>query len=86
MQKEDDRWIRTRDGGSPGLAPDEDGWPGMLVLHGGGYSIGDLNAGARLSCIFAELGGVAVDIGFRPAPEHPYPGLVEDAYEALEWV
>ncbi|XXG94943.1 hypothetical protein Hte_001202 [Hypoxylon texense] len=92
--EEDDRQIRTRDGASitvrvhrpPGLAPDAGGRPGMLMLHGGGYSIGDLNAGARLGRIFAELGGVAVNVDFRLAPEHPFPGPVEDAYDALEWV
>ncbi|KAI1451612.1 Alpha/Beta hydrolase protein [Annulohypoxylon moriforme] len=65
---------------------DEDGRPGMLMLHGGGYSIGNLNTGARLSRVFADLGGVAVNVDFRLAPEHPFPGPVEDAYDALAWV
>lgn len=92
--KEEDRHIKTRDGAHiavrlhhpPGLAPDKGGRPGMLMLHGGGFSIGDLNTGARLSRIFAELGGVAINVDFRLAPEHPFPRPVEDAYDALEWV
>lgn len=67
-------------------AKNKDGCPGMLMLHGGGYSIGDLNTGARLSRVFADLGGIAVNVDYRLAPEHPFPGPVEDAYDALTWV
>ncbi|KAI1383498.1 Alpha/Beta hydrolase protein [Hypoxylon trugodes] len=92
--EEDDRRIPTRDGASIAVrvhrsrtqSDDEGGRPGMLMLHGGGYSIGDLDAGARISRVFASLGGVAVNVDFRLAPEHPFPGPVEDAYDALIWV
>ncbi|KAI2473661.1 Alpha/Beta hydrolase protein [Annulohypoxylon bovei var. microspora] len=65
---------------------EDGGHPGMLMLHGGGYSIGDLNTGARLSRVFVGLGGVAVNVDFRLSPEHPFPGPVEDAFDALTWV
>ncbi|KAI1372706.1 Alpha/Beta hydrolase protein [Hypoxylon crocopeplum] len=85
--------IRARDGVPIGVRVHRSlahggngGRPGMLMLHGGGYSVGDVNAGARLSRVFADLGGVAVNVDFRLAPEHPFPGPVEDAYDALTWV
>ncbi|KAI1408777.1 Alpha/Beta hydrolase protein [Hypoxylon sp. FL1857] len=90
---EDDRRIPTRDGASIAVRvhrlrewnADDGGRPGMLMLHGGGYSVGDLNTGARLSRVFADLGGVAVNVDFRLAPENPFPKPVKDAYDALAW-
>jgi len=33
-----------------------------------------------------ETGSVVVSVGYRHAPEHPYPIPVEDAYVGLLWV
>jgi acetyl esterase/lipase len=32
------------------------------------------------------MGGVAVNVAYRLAPEHPFPQAVEDAYDSLLWV
>jgi acetyl esterase/lipase len=63
------------------------GRPVMLVIHGGGFCVGGLESGARLSRFFAErMGGIAVNVEYRLAPEFPFPTAIYDAYDALEWV
>lgn len=32
-----------------------------------------------------DAGVVAVQVAYRPAPEHPYPAAVEDGLDALQW-
>jgi acetyl esterase/lipase len=60
---------------------------GALVwLHGGGGVMGDLDTehpgAARLA---AGSDAVVVSVGFRLAPEHPFPAALDDAYAALVW-
>jgi len=60
--------------------------PGVLAIHGGGYVIGDRTMNDGLFdrwCV--DPGVVAVSVGYRLAPETPYPGPLEDCYRALAW-
>jgi acetyl esterase/lipase len=60
--------------------------PGVVAIHGGGYVIGDRTMYDGLFdrwCI--DPGMVAVSVGYRLAPETPYPGALEDCYRALMW-
>jgi acetyl esterase/lipase len=60
--------------------------PGVLAMHGGGYVIGDRSSYDGLFdhwCV--DPGMVAVSVGYRRAPETPYPGPLEDCYRALVW-
>jgi acetyl esterase len=58
-----------------------------LYFHGGGYVVGDLESGDPLARALAErLDAVVVSVDYRLAPEHPFPGALEDAYAALEWL
>lgn len=89
---EEDRTIPTRDGSSiivrihsPKLPP-KDGSPIFVVYHGGGFILGGLDNEALLCRKFTELGGVAVNVDYRLAPEHPFPVPIHDAYDALKWV
>ena len=66
--------------------PPKDGCPIFVVYHGGGYCLGDLDSEATLCRKFAELGGVAVNVEYRLAPESPFPSPLLDAYDALKWV
>jgi acetyl esterase/lipase len=55
-------------------------------MHGGGYVIGDRTMYDGLFdrwCL--DPGMVGVSVGYRRAPETPYPGPLEDCYRALEW-
>ncbi|KMO80864.1 alpha/beta hydrolase [Mycolicibacterium obuense] len=61
--------------------------PVVIFIHGGGWSVGDLDtydAAARLHAVRAEALVVSVD--YRLAPEHPYPAAVEDVWAAAQWV
>ena len=40
----------------------------MVMCHGGGFCVGNLESGSRLCRVFAEeLGGVAINVGYRLA-------------------
>ncbi|MEU0587796.1 alpha/beta hydrolase [Streptomyces sp. NPDC006132] len=58
----------------------------VLWLHGGGFVMGDLDTehpwAARLA---AASGAVVISVGYRLAPEHPFPAALDDAYTALTW-
>lgn len=62
------------------------GWPVHIWFHGGGWSIGGINDGNDLcTSICATACCVVVTVGYRLAPEHPYPAAIEDAVDALKW-
>ncbi|MGH8240858.1 MAG: alpha/beta hydrolase, partial [Steroidobacteraceae bacterium] len=57
-----------------------------VFLHGGGYVIGDLDTHESISRTIAhEMNVVVVAVGYRLAPEHPFPAAYEDSLLALEW-
>lgn len=61
--------------------------PVVVFIHGGGWSIGDLDTydgTARMHAMGA--GAVVVSVEYRLAPEHPYPAAVEDVWAATRWV
>ena len=61
--------------------------PALIFFHGGGWVTGDLDHGAWLCASLAcQLGITVVSVGYRLAPEHPFPAAVEDSIAALEWV
>jgi acetyl esterase len=68
-------------------APDrERAYPVIVYLHGGGYVKGGLDE----SDVFCRnLASVArhlvVAIGYRLAPEHPFPAALDDAISATAW-
>jgi acetyl esterase len=60
--------------------------PLLLYLHGGGFVVGDLDthdAPCRVLCRHAGVDVLAVE--YRKAPEHPFPGYLEDARTAFGW-
>ncbi len=59
-------------------------FPTVVLLHGGGWVIGDLDthdAMGRAICAGAD--GVVVAVDYRLAPEAPYPAAAEDAIAAV---
>lgn len=60
-----------------------------INFHGGGWVFGSLDADHDLcKRIVHGLEGdaVAFDVGYRLAPEHPYPIPVDDCWAAFNWV
>jgi acetyl esterase/lipase len=61
--------------------------PLVVNLHGGGFVLGNLDAGDWLcSTLAAELGAVVASVDYRLAPEDPAPAAVEDAVAATRWL
>jgi acetyl esterase/lipase len=59
---------------------------GLVLIHGGGFAIGDLELEHPIaSRVAAEVGVVVVSVDYRLAPEDPFPAGVEDCYAALLW-
>src|SRR5437763_6437202 len=67
--------------------PPGDHRPAVVVYaHGGGFVLGDLDthdvACRRLS---AAASAVVVSVGYRRAPEHPFPAAHDDVAAAARW-
>lgn len=60
---------------------------GLLVyLHGGGFVIGDLDTHDGLCRRLARASGARIlSVGYRLAPEHPFPAAHDDALAAVRW-
>lgn len=82
--------IRTGDARSlPArlYAPTHAVLPALLYLHGGGFTIGNLETHDSLCRQLASRSGCAViALDYRLAPEHRFPAAVEDAWAALAWL
>jgi acetyl esterase/lipase len=61
--------------------------PGLVFFHGGGMVAGSI-ATHDLICraLAEETGCCTVSVGYRLAPEHPFPAAIEDALAAVREV
>ena len=64
----------------------KDGYPVVIVIHGGGWAAGDKWTIASYSRLLAQEGIVAVTINYRLAPAHKFPAQVDDVRSAMVWV
>src|SRR5215470_16026398 len=59
--------------------------PVVIYLHGGGWAFGSPASFRKLGMQFAEAGYLTFILGYRLAPEHPFPAALEDTAFAIEW-
>jgi len=59
----------------------------LLYLHGGGYTRGSVTSHGALAARLATAAGTcALVLGYRLAPEHPFPAALDDATAAFDLV
>jgi len=60
--------------------------PLVLHFHGGTFVSGDLDSGACMARLLAQVDAIVVSLAYPLAPEHRFPEAIEAGYAALEWV
>jgi acetyl esterase/lipase len=77
-------------GGVPGewsAAPAADLSQTLLFFHGGGYCSGSIRSHRRMVTEAGRAAGIrTLAVGYRLAPEHPFPAALEDALRAWEFL
>src|SRR5829696_7810747 len=70
-----------------GGAPAGGALPLVAYLHGGGWVVGTLDAFDPVCRALANASGALIaSIGYRLAPEHPFPAAADDARAAVRWL
>lgn len=87
----DDVMLQPVDlGGVPGewsMVPGSDPGRVLMFFHGGGYCSGSIVSHRRMVTEAGRAGGVrTLAVGYRLAPEHPYPAALEDAAKAWRFL
>jgi acetyl esterase len=63
------------------------GAPGLVYFHGGGFVAGSLDTHDGIARALANTCAIRViSVGYRLAPEHPFPAAIEDGCAAARWV
>ena len=80
---------------TPGLAGDlflpddqapDGGFPVVLLIHGGGWSVMDRHAMRGVADFLAGNGFAVFNIDYRLAPEHRWPDGFNDCKDAAQWL
>jgi len=59
----------------------------LMFFHGGGYCSGSILSHRRMVTEAGRAAGVrTLAIGYRLAPEHPFPAAFDDAFAAWNWL
>lgn len=65
---------------TPAGTPPPAGWPLFVWYHGGGWAIGGIQSENDFCTrVCAGAGVVVCSVGYRLAPEHPFPAAADDA-------
>jgi epsilon-lactone hydrolase len=76
--------------GVPGefsIVPGSDPSRVLMFYHGGGYCSGSIVSHRRMVTEAGRAGGVrTLAVGFRLAPEHPFPAAYDDVLTAWRWL
>ncbi|SEB76186.1 acetyl esterase [Nocardioides exalbidus] len=61
--------------------------PTVVYFHGGGWFRGDIDTHDQVvRRLVRDTGAVHVSVGYRLAPEDPWPAAPDDAVRAIRWV
>ena len=60
--------------------------PAIVLLHGGGWAVGDKTSFVDIARLLSQLGFVVFAANYRLAPQHPYPAAVDDVRAAIRWL
>ncbi|MET7680649.1 alpha/beta hydrolase [Streptomyces sp. NPDC005423] len=61
--------------------------PVLMYFFGGGWVVGSLDTSDAICRALAGMTPcVIVSVGYRLAPEHPFPAAIDDCYAAVKWV
>jgi acetyl esterase len=68
--------------------PETEERPGAIAyFHGGGWVVGTLDTYDPLARALANAAGAVVaSVGYRLAPENPFPAAVNDCWTAVNWL
>lgn len=62
-------------------------FPTVAFFHGGGFVLGSIDTHDNLCRLLAKRADcLVVSVGYRLAPEHPWPAALEDCYDATLWL
>lgn len=84
--------VRTVDPGNgvPRLRlyhPGGEALPVLLFLHGGGWTVGNLDThDPQCRALANRVGCLVAAVEYRLAPEHRFPAAYEDCWAALRWI
>ncbi|MGW0480737.1 alpha/beta hydrolase [Nonomuraea sp. NPDC003214] len=58
----------------------------VLWMHGGGWVMGSVDTEHPWAARLADASGaVVISVGYRLAPENPFPAALDDVYAVLKW-
>lgn len=61
--------------------------PAIVYIHGGGWVLCDLDSHDGVCRELAQRSGLkVVSLGYRLAPEHPFPAPLEDCVSVVRWL
>ena len=61
--------------------------PGIVFIHGGGMVFGSIENEDPIAAMLCQaVPAMVVSVGYRLAPEHPYPAQLDDCYAVLRWL
>jgi len=65
----------------------ESSLPIIVYIHGGGFVLRSIDSHDKVCRRLArDNQAIVISIGYRLAPEHPFPAAVHDCYDVTKWV
>lgn len=65
---------------------DDNRYPALLMIHGGGWSSGNLNLQIPMAREIATRGYITIPVEYRLSPEAKYPAALHDLKAAVRWI